>query len=103
MTFLNRFIPYQLWRYVVLNIKILRGVDRSKRLPALRVKYKVSYVIPGSDIPSVIANTSRPHQVGDVVRLLDRDVKILEVKQMMRPRNEFAYLEAVCRPVAGVE
>ncbi len=32
MTFLNRFIPYQLWRYAVLNIKILRGVDRSTEL-----------------------------------------------------------------------
>ncbi len=99
--FLSAFKPYQLWRFLVMNVKILRGVDRSKRLPAFRVKYKVSYVVPGGEMPSVIANTSKPHQAGDVIRLLDRDVEVIEVRQMMRPRNQFTFLEAICRPVEG--
>jgi len=97
--FLGSFKPYQIWRYAVLNVKILRGVDRSKRLPVFHVKYKVSYVVPGGGIPSVIANTTRPHQVGDVVALLDREVEVVEVRQMMRPRNQFTFLEAICRPL----
>ena len=99
MRFFGVFHPYQLWRFLVLNVKILRGVDRSKRLPEFRVKYKMRFVVPDSDIPSVIANTSRPHDVGDVLKLLDHEVEIVEVRQMMRPRGEFTFLEAVCRPV----
>ncbi len=29
--FWMEFKPYQLWRFIVLNIKILRAVDHSKR------------------------------------------------------------------------
>ncbi len=29
--FLMNFKPYQFWRFIVLNLKILKAVDRSKR------------------------------------------------------------------------
>ncbi len=29
--FWMNFKPYQLWRFIVLNLKILKAVDRSKR------------------------------------------------------------------------
>lgn len=29
--FLRDFKPYQFWRFIVLNLKILKAVDRSKR------------------------------------------------------------------------
>ena len=96
---LGRFQPYQLWRYLVLNLKILRGVDRSKRLKPFVIKYKVSYLVTGHDTPSAIANTSRPPDVGDLVQLACQRVEVLEVRQPMRPRGEFCFLEAVCRPV----
>ena len=98
--FFAQFKPYQLWRYLILNLKILRGVDRSKRLKPFVIKYKVSYLVPDSDTPSAIANTSKPPSVGDLVQLACQQVEILEVRQPMRPRGEFCFLEAICRPVA---
>ena len=97
--FLGQFKPYQLWRYLVLNLKILRGVDRSKRLKPFVIKYKVSYLVPDSDTPSAIANTSRPPDVGEVVEFACQRVEVVEVRQPMRPRGEFCFLEAICRPV----
>ena len=98
--FLGQFKPYQLWRYLVLNLKILRGVDRSKRLKPFVIKYKVSYLVPGSDTPSAIANRSKPPDVGEIVQLACQQVEVLEVRQPLRPRGEFCLLEAICRPVS---
>lgn len=95
--FLWAFKPWQLWRFAVLNVKILRGVDRSKRLPRFVIKYKVSYIVAGGDAPSAIVNTSKPPQVGDIVGMGACELEVLDVQQMMRPRGEFCFLEAVCR------
>lgn len=34
---------YQLWCFLVLNLRILWGVSHSKRLPRFVIEYKVSY------------------------------------------------------------
>lgn len=93
--------PYQLWRFAVLNVKILKGVDTSKRLPAFRVKYKVHYVVPGSGLPSLIQNGGEPPEVGERIRILDTEIEVVEVRQMMRPRGEFSFLEAIGRAASA--
>lgn len=94
--------PYQAWRFAVLNVKILKGVDTSKRLSPFRVKYKVHYVVPGSGLPSLIANGRKPPEVGERVRILETEVEVVEVRQMMHPRGEFSFLEAIGRTLPPV-
>jgi hypothetical protein len=90
-------LPYQLWRFLVVNVKILRGVIHSKRLSPFVIKYKVSYVPEGGDHPITVANVRIPPQAGDRVRLARHEVEITEVHQLVPPHGEFCSLQAGCR------
>jgi len=87
---------YQLWRFIILNFKILKGVDYSKRLPKFVIKYKVSYVVTDGRQPPSIMNTNRPPQVGDRIQLGNIEVEVIEVFQSIPPRGEFCFLQANC-------
>jgi len=90
---------YQLWRFIILNFKILKGVEHSKRLPKFVIKYKVSYVVNSGVQPPTIINTSRPPQAGDRLQLGRDEVEVIEVHQSMPPRGEFCFLQATCKSV----
>ncbi len=94
---------YQLWRFIILNFKILKGVDYSKRLPKFVIKYTVSYVVNGGRLPPTIMNTNRPPQVGDWIRLGNIEVEVIEVFQSIPPRGEFCFLQANCNSTKGFQ
>ena len=94
---------YQFWRFIILNFKILKGVEHSKRLPKFVIKYKVSYVINGGEQPPTIINTRRPPQIGDRVQLGRDEVEVIEVHQSIPPRGEFCFLQATYKPVQDLK
>ncbi|MFC1811285.1 hypothetical protein ACFL03_01180 [Thermodesulfobacteriota bacterium] len=97
--FWRNFKIYQVWRFTVLNFKILQGVIHSKRLFKFVIKYKVSYVVKGNGYPPTIVNTAKPPQTGDRVQLGRNKFEVIEVLQLMPPRGEFCFLQASCKLV----
>lgn len=95
--FLDSHKLYQLWRFIVLNTKILGGVIHSKRLSRFLIKYKVSYVVIDDERPNAIANTRKPPQIGDIMKICNDNFQVVEVKQLMPPRGEFCFLQADCK------
>ncbi len=91
---------YQLWRFISLNIKIIKGVYYSKHLPDFEIKYKVSYRMEDDRYPDAIANTGKPPQVGSHVELGRNRFKITEIGQILQPNGEFCFLQATCRFVS---
>jgi hypothetical protein len=63
------------------------------------VIYKVSYVVVGGSHPGAIVNVEEPPQVGDRIRLDGDQFKIVEVVDLLPPRDNFAYVHATCRPI----
>lgn len=59
--------------------------------------YKVSYVVVGGEHPGAIANVEKAPQVGDRIKLGDKEFEIMEVLELMPPRGEFSFLHATCR------
>jgi hypothetical protein len=98
-SFWINFKIYQLWRFLVLNFKILKGVEHSKRLRRFVIKYKVSYVVNSGEQPPTIINTSKPPQPGDRVQLGRNEVEVTEVHLSIPPRGEFCFLQATCKLV----
>jgi hypothetical protein len=95
--FLMKFKLFQLWRFFILNIKILRGVEHSKRLPPFVIKYKVSYVASHGGHPPTMVNIGKPPQVGERVQLGRDTFEVVEVLQPMPPKGEFCFLQARCK------
>ncbi|MGD1992012.1 MAG: hypothetical protein PVI59_02355 [Anaerolineae bacterium] len=65
--------------------------------------YKVSYVVIGGHHPGVIVNQDRAPRVGEVVSFGGYQFRIQEVKDLMPPRGDFAYLHVTVRPLEAVE
>jgi hypothetical protein len=61
--------------------------------------YKVSYVVVGKPHLSAIANLDAPPRVGDRLQLGDELVEVIEVIDLIPPREDFAYLHVTCRPL----
>jgi len=61
--------------------------------------YKVSYVVVGKPHLGAIANLDAPPRVGDRVQLGDEAVEVIEVIDLIPPREDFAYLHVTCRPL----
>lgn len=61
--------------------------------------YKVSYVIIGGAHPGAIINEDEPPEVGDRVELKGDQFKVIEVVELLPPRDNFAYIHATCQPV----
>jgi hypothetical protein len=99
--FLMKFRPFQLWRFLTLNMRILRGVEHSKRLPPFVIKYKVSYVVNDGKHPPTMVNISKPPQVGESVQIGSDTFEVVEVLQPMPPRGEFCFLQAICKCIGN--
>lgn len=61
--------------------------------------YKVSYVVIGSQHPGAIINSVERPQVGDRVDIGHFTFEIVEIQEMMAPRNDFQFLHATVRQV----
>jgi hypothetical protein len=62
--------------------------------------YKVSYVVIGSQHPGAIINHIERPKVGDKVDIGHLTFEIVEIQEMMAPRNDFQFLHATVRQVA---
>ena len=88
---------YQLWRFIALNMKIIKGVYHSKSLPDFVIKYKISYIMEDDTYPDVIANTGKAPQLGSHVDLGRNRFEITQIGQILQPNGEFCFLQAKCK------
>ena len=59
--------------------------------------YKVSYIVAGTKHPGTIRNETEYPKLGGVVRIGKDSFEILEVLELVPPRQDFAYLPVTCR------
>lgn len=59
--------------------------------------YKVSYVVQGGHYPGGIKNQDERPEVGNTVLIGPRRFEIIEVYEMMPPRDDFQFLHATVR------
>lgn len=60
--------------------------------------YNVSYVVLGGEHPGRMQSQEDRPRVGEKMQLGDLLVEIVEVRELMPPMGDFAYLHATCRP-----
>ncbi|NWF68498.1 MAG: hypothetical protein HXY40_05380 [Chloroflexi bacterium] len=66
--------------------------------------YKVSYVVQGGEYPGGIKNESERPKVGDIVQVGPMMFEVMEIQEIMPPRDDFQFLHATIRPYrTGVE
>lgn len=61
--------------------------------------FKVSYVVRDGTLPGSIKNEQERPSVGGTVRIGNQDCEIVDVYEIMPPRDDFLYLHAVVEPV----
>ena len=61
--------------------------------------YKVSYVVESGDLPGGIKNETNMPEVGKKVKIGPHTFEIIEVFEIMPPREDFQFLHATVRPV----
>lgn len=54
--------------------------------------YRVSYIVGDDSSPGVIRNQPNPPQIGDVVQINDMHFVIVEVAEIMPPKNNESFL-----------
>jgi hypothetical protein len=65
--------------------------------------YKVSIVIPGGNHPGAIINMDERPLPGQQIQLEKKDFLIVEIQELLPPRNDFHFLHATCRPTEGTD
>lgn len=61
--------------------------------------YKVSYVVQGGEFPGGIKNEYERPEVGMTVQIGPNKFEILEVFEIMPPRDDFQFLHATVKPL----
>lgn len=61
--------------------------------------YKVSYVVIGGEYPGGIRNEIEPPRPGDRVQIGPNLFEVVEVHEIMPPRDDFLFLHATVKPV----
>lgn len=64
--------------------------------------YKVSYVVIGGEYPGGIKNEIERPEPGNRVQIGPMEFEIVEVKEIMPPRDDFQFLHATVKPVEPV-
>ncbi len=67
------------------------------------ITYKVSYVVIGGEHPGAIANEIERPRIGGRVRIGRATFEIVEIHEVLPPREGFAFLHATVRPVGTSE
>jgi hypothetical protein len=61
--------------------------------------YKVSYVVQGGEFPGGIKNQMERPEVGSTVQIGPKTFEVVEVVEIMPPRDDFQFLHATVRPI----
>lgn len=61
--------------------------------------YKVSYVVQGGAYPGGIRNQTDAPEIGDQVQIGPMQFEVIEVFEIMPPREDFQFLHATVKPV----
>jgi len=64
--------------------------------------YKVSYVVIGGDYPGGIKNEYERPEPGDVVQIGRVKFRVMEVHEIIPPRDDFQFLHATVKPLHDV-
>jgi hypothetical protein len=59
--------------------------------------YKVSYVVQGGEFPGAIKNQDEKPVTGNIVMIGPRKFEVVEVHEMMPPRDDFQFLHATVK------
>ncbi len=59
--------------------------------------YKVSYVVQGGEFPGGIRNQVEEPNIGDLVQIGPMQFEIIEVFEIMPPREDFQFLHATVK------
>jgi hypothetical protein len=62
--------------------------------------YKISYVVLGGRHPGAIRNETKRPAAGDRIRLGRQQFEIVEVKDLLPPRDDFQYLHVTLKEEA---
>lgn len=65
--------------------------------------YKVSYVVTGKPHLGEIVNLDAPPRVGERVQVGNEPCEVVEVIELIPPRENFAYLHVTCKPAQGTK
>jgi hypothetical protein len=65
--------------------------------------YKVSYVVIGGKHPGAIMNQTQSPEVGDHIIIGPDSFEVVEVREMMAPREDFQFLHATIRQISAEE
>jgi len=65
--------------------------------------YKVSYVVIGGEYPGGIRNEIEPPKPGDHVQIGTTMFEVVEVHEVMPPRDDFQFLHATVKPLEGAQ
>jgi hypothetical protein len=63
--------------------------------------YKVSYVVVGGEFPGGIRNEPERPQVGDIVQIGRIKFQVVEIHEIIPPRDDFQFLHATIKPMEG--
>lgn len=61
--------------------------------------YKVSYVVIGGDFPGGIKNEVERPRPGDIVQIGPNEFEVVEVHEVIPPRDDFSFLHATVKPI----
>lgn len=61
------------------------------------MNYKVSYVFLKEDHPGAIISQKRAPQLGDKIQLGDYWCEVMEIKDLLPPKGDLAYLHVSCK------
>jgi hypothetical protein len=61
--------------------------------------YKVSYVVQGGEYPGGIKSQENRPKIGEQVTIGPMKFEVLEVYDMMPPRDDFQFLHVTVKPV----
>ena len=64
--------------------------------------YKVSYVITGDRQPGAILNQKEAPQMGAEIQIGATRCRIMEVKNLLPPQGDFAYLHVTCQALEPI-
>ena len=64
--------------------------------------YKVSFVVLGGEYPGGIKNLYERPKVGDKVEIGSMVFEVIEVHEIMPPRDDFQFLHATVKPVGEI-
>lgn len=65
--------------------------------------YKVSYVVQGGKYPGGIRNEDTKPEVGKTIRIGPKLFEVVELLEVLPPRDDFQFLHATVKPVEAKE